>query len=124
MTIKETHALKQLTVRLTKAETEHAASVADVKTAQKREAELRRTKERLRQEVEDCKAGRGDPVVTEHAMLRYFERVLGYDLEEIRGMILNDQARAYIEQFGTGKIPCGGFRIVVQDRVVVTVEAA
>ena len=56
-------------------------------------------------------------------MLRYFERVLGYDLNEIRGMILSDQTKAFIDQFGSGKIPGQGFRIVVKDRTIVTIEA-
>ena len=121
---KNAHDLKQLQVRLAKAEAEAGAAKEEVRAAQKREAEAAKLVASLRQQVEEYQAKGGEPMVTEHALLRYFERVLGYDLEEIRGMILNDTTRAYIEQFGSGKIPGKGFRIVVKDRAVVTVEAA
>lgn len=121
---KNAHDLKQLQVRLAKAEAEAGAAKEEVRVAQKRETEANKLVASLRQQLAEYEAKHGDPIVTEHALLRYFERVLGYNLEEIRGLILNDTTRAYIEQFGNGKIPGQGYRIVVKDRAVVTVEAA
>jgi hypothetical protein len=68
-----------------------------------------------------------EPVVTEHALLRYVERVMGVDLDEIRAQILNESAVGLINQLRTAKIPMrqgSGFRLVVRDRTVVSIEPA
>lgn len=57
-----------------------------------------------------------------HAVLRYLERKLGINLDEIRAEILNEQILAQIEQFGSGKFPLdGGLKAVVKQNVVVSV---
>ena len=64
------------------------------------------------------------PVVSEHAYLRYFERVLGYDLQEISKEILSEDVLALMETLGnSGKYPNKkGYRLVLKDNVVVTIE--
>jgi hypothetical protein len=65
------------------------------------------------------------PAVTDHAVVRYLERVLGYDVDGIREAILCESVRKAIKAFGTAKIPHpDGFRVVVEDRQVVTIYAA
>lgn len=66
---------------------------------------------------------RFDPKVTDHAVLRWIERVRGVDLEEVRGEIL-DQGREHWIATGVAslKLPTLGVVLVVRDGVVVTVK--
>ena len=65
------------------------------------------------------------PVVSEHAMLRYFERVEGYDLEEIRRKIMPERVEEQVKLIQTGTFPVGvngsSFRVRAKNRVVLTV---
>lgn len=123
MTARKGHELKQLQTRLAKAEVERTTARQEVKLAQKRESDLNKLCSDLQQRVKAMQQKEPDVIVSEHALVRYFERVLGYDLDGIRDTIVSEQARIFIDNFGSGKIPSNGFRIVVKDRVVVTVEA-
>ena len=76
----------------------------------------------LQEQITALEANSKEPIVSEHALLRYIERVYGIDLDELRGKILNPQTKEWIEQFGSGKIPSDGCRLIVKNRVVVTVE--
>jgi len=61
-------------------------------------------------------------VVSEHAMLRYIERVVGVDLEDMRQDIIS-QVEAPYRSLGNGKYPIHGGRVVVKDNVIITVES-
>lgn len=64
---------------------------------------------------------RGEPVVSEHALLRYLERTLHLNLDDIRAEILCGRAEQ-IRQLKTCKIKTGtGLTLIVKDQVVVTV---
>lgn len=84
---------------------------------------------RLRQKLEKVKETEEyltkDVVVSEHAVLRYFERILGYDLEEIRRKILPVSVQEQVRKLRGGTFPVGkngdAFHIVVKQQVVVTV---
>ena len=75
----------------------------------------------IKQKIESIK-GR-EPIVTEHAMLRYIERVLGINLEEVKMQILNEKTLAMINSLGSGKFPGDGYKVVVKNRSVITIEA-
>jgi predicted transcriptional regulator len=78
--------------------------------------------------VNDCAiaALRGNsslPVVSEHAQLRYLERVQGLDLQAVQNAILTRPVVEAAMRMGDGKFPSGdGFRAVVRSNTVVTVE--
>ena len=61
--------------------------------------------------------------VSEHAIIRYVERVLGINIEDIENKILNQTTCHLVEELGNGRYPCnnGKFMIVVKDGCVVTV---
>lgn len=63
----------------------------------------------------------GPPAVTDHALVRYAERVLGVDMDAARETILTEQNKKLIEFQPNCKIKCGKFRLVVENRKVVTV---
>lgn len=60
--------------------------------------------------------------VSDHAVLRYLERVLGLNLDDVRAEILSSGVEAQIRQLGSGKYPLkGGGKAVVNGNVIVTV---
>lgn len=78
-------------------------------------------------ETELKKEAQKEITVSEHAMLRYFQRVEGYDIEHVSKLILPDDVREEIEKLGDGHYPVpkmgeAEFTIVVRARTVVTVE--
>lgn len=61
--------------------------------------------------------------VTDHAVLRYLERVHKVDIRAVRESMLADGRAELVRQFRSGKFPVGeGCRLIVQDCVVVTVH--
>ena len=62
------------------------------------------------------------PRVSEHAVLRYLERVKGYNIAEVEHAILTPKVLKMIETLGgTGKFPGDGFTIVMKDYTVTTI---
>ena len=60
--------------------------------------------------------------VSEHAIVRYFERVKGFDITEIEKDILSDEILKLIEQLGgTGTYPGKDFKVVVKNFTITTV---
>ena len=64
-------------------------------------------------------------IVSEHALVRYFERVKGFNLEEVSKDILSmPNLEATYEALGNGKfsnkdLQC---KLIIKDKVVVTIE--
>ena len=117
------HDLKALKTRLDKAEADFKAASADLQVAQSTKDKAKSLRDKLAEQIKAFEANHKEPVVTEHALLRYFERVYKVDLEEIKNEILSDDVKAFINKFQSGKIPAKGCRLIVKDRVVVTIEA-
>ena len=60
--------------------------------------------------------------VSEHAIIRYMERVKGVDISEIEKEILTDDVLLWVEKLGgSGKYPVSDFHIVMKDYTVTTV---
>ena len=63
----------------------------------------------------------GQYQITDHALVRYFERVQGVDIGKIKREIFTDDVVELIQTFGSGKIIKDGFLIVVKDKVIITI---
>ena len=62
--------------------------------------------------------------ITDHALLRYLDRVEGYNIEEARRQIVDDQLKAYVSIVGgNGKVPVGDGKhmFVVKNSAIVSV---
>lgn len=60
--------------------------------------------------------------VSEHAIVRYFERVKGFDIEQVEKDILSEQVVKLVEQLGgNGQYPNEGFSVVMKNYTVTTV---
>jgi chromosome segregation ATPase len=82
-------------------------------------------KERHRNEISTqlAKLDQEDTLkVSEHAYLRYFERILGFNLKDIEGKMLTDDVKRMISTLGnSGEYPAGDFSVRLKNGVVVTV---
>lgn len=72
-------------------------------------------------ELEEIETG-SSVSVSDHAILRYFERVLGYDLEEIEKKIATEALIEFVETLGgSGRFPVSDFQVCMKNNVVTTV---
>lgn len=63
-----------------------------------------------------------DVTVSEHAILRYLERIEGINIEEIKEKILTEQIKDLVKQLGgSGKYPNSNFQVVMKNFTVTTV---
>ena len=124
MSAKNAHELKQLQTRLAKAETEEKSADQEIRAAQRKKEQAAKLCENLRRQITAIQNNRGTVVVTEHALLRYFERVMGFDLGAIRRELTPPGVVQIVTHLPNGRIPHPEIRcrLVVVDGVIVTLE--
>tara|TARA_R110001599_G_scaffold39930_3_gene121671 strand:- start:452 stop:832 length:381 start_codon:yes stop_codon:yes gene_type:complete len=62
-------------------------------------------------------------IVSEHAILRYLERVCGMDIENIKTLILNDEFKALNSLAnGEGTIKMNDIEYVLKNNVIITIK--
>lgn len=83
------------------------------------------TKEKQIKEVEEkihkLKGADASIIVSEHAILRYLERVYRLDLEKIKQEILPERIAAQAKVIGNGRYGVIDHTLLIKDNVVVTV---
>ncbi|TQV82837.1 hypothetical protein [Aliikangiella coralliicola] len=114
--------LTDLRKKLANIETAEKALCEEMKYAARAHSEAMNA---VREIKEDIKSLEKSMVgITDHAVLRYLERVKGLDVAEIKKQILDENMEMIIEKMGNGKYPvCNGVKAVVKDKTVVTVIA-
>lgn len=60
--------------------------------------------------------------ITEHAILRFLERVKGVDIEQIKREMIDEKQEELISKLQTCKVDQGDCTLVVSNRIVVTVH--
>lgn len=61
--------------------------------------------------------------VSEHAIIRYIERVEKRNIQEIENKIANKRILELVDKFKSGEFPSGnGFSVVVKNNTVVTIK--
>ena len=124
MKVAEATELKGLQIRREKLKGELNAAKGEQKEANKRIQDLQRKLQELEDKIHHFEARNKTPIVTEHAMLRYFERVLHFNLEEIKTRILTDKLLELHSTLGDGTFPVDGhtsFRAKIKDNSVITI---
>jgi chromosome segregation ATPase len=58
--------------------------------------------------------------ISSHCMLRYFERILGYNLDEIKQNILTNKIKEQYFILGDGNYQNGNFVLVIKNDTVIT----
>jgi predicted nucleic acid-binding Zn-ribbon protein len=75
----------------------------------------------IRAQIEKLTRKKKVVVVSEHAILRYLERVKGIDIEATKKEILPEAVGNVAAELGTGEFPAGTHSVKVKDSVVVTI---
>lgn len=77
--------------------------------------------EKLKEEIKKLSTTK-NPKVSEHAIVRYFERVKGFDISKIEKEILTEEVLDLIEKLGgSGSYPNKDFSVVMKDYTVTTI---
>lgn len=113
--------LKSLETQLKKAEIEHEALKDQQRELSKKISLSSDKVTGLMQRIAAFKAV-GDLVVSEHAILRYLERMGIVDVGDLEKRIATEDIKKQVELLGDGKYPLGSLRAVVRNNTVVTVE--
>lgn len=120
MTVKNSHKLKNLNTQIKEIEKDIEQLQIQCANAKHLINDLKSEKELLQRQANKLTGGK--VILTEHALLRYFERFLGYNLEDVRAKILTPDIERMIKFAPNGKIPYRGHHLVIRDKVIVTIE--
>lgn len=116
------HKLKELQTRKAKVEAELDRLMAEKNEAHSAWASAKNRLNAIESEIASLMQTNTDPVVTEHALLRYFERVLGFDLNNVKREILDNGRGQAIKALGSGKIPFSSATLIVKGGTVVSIS--
>lgn len=120
MTVGKSQELKQLQIRKTRLEVELNSLVKEVQEMETRCDTISEKIAELDQKMKRLKDS--GIVISEHAFLRYFERVLNYDLGTVRGKIISEAVEDQVKVVGSGKFCIEGEHYaIVKNKVVITV---
>lgn len=119
--------IQTYTVEIRKLETEAAQMQAEIKPVQERRARalsnaanMKTALVEMEQEIIRRRAPRPEPTVTDHALLRYIERVCEIDIEALREHILTPTVRQAI-QSGATAVKTAEFMAVVKGNAITTI---
>lgn len=87
-----------------------------------REYHLKKNKiNELQEEIERFEKNKNIKV-SEHAIIRYFERVKGYDISAIEKEIVSEEIKNLVNELGgSGGYPNNGFKVLMKNYTVTTV---
>lgn len=121
MAIKEKEELKKLQSLLTKQKSEVEMIEREKELVEERLDIATKRLNEMKKELNELKKNK-KMIVSEHAILRYLERILGLDLKVIENEILTDDVVKQYKVLGNGKYPMGnGYKAVIKDNVVLTI---
>lgn len=116
------HELKALQSRLKEAQAEADSFIERARQANAAASEALSRRDKIQAQIREIEECAKEPIVTEHALLRYIERFMAVDLESVRRAILTENAVKLIKFTKTGKVTTDGRRLIVKNGTVVTVE--
>lgn len=121
--IDKTRKIKGLQTQLKTLEGDASALKVEISNKQKEYSQKVNSINSIKQEIEKLeKIEKNEFRVSEHAIIRYFERVKGIDMEEIQKEILNEKIKEMTKTIGcNGTFPNNGFSVIIKDSTVTTV---
>lgn len=121
--IKEKESLKALQGMLEKEKAYKAASSIQLKELKERDKDHDRKITSLTMQIERLKREDG-LILSEHAALRYLQKVELIPIEEIYNKIVTEDIKKMTTVLGDGSFPLGdtGFSIIVKGNVIVTIK--
>ena len=116
----DTQKLKSLQVKRSKIQGDLDDIRKTLKELETRMVEREKALSQIQQELNEL--ADSNPVVSEHALLRYVERVLGINLKEAEKDIMSKENLEIINQLSSGKIPFKkDLVLVVKNKTVITI---
>lgn len=77
--------------------------------------------DKIKDKIEELKSDNSIKI-SEHAILRYFERIKGYNISDIEKEIITEDVKKLVETLGgNGKYPFNDFQLVLKDFTVTTI---
>jgi len=122
LSYKDDHVYKELSSRLTQEEVNVVVLDSEILILKKKRSDT--TKSILDLKYRMSQMASASPKISEHALLRYLERVKGMDIQAFKDEILTDKLKRIIQTLGDCKVPLGdGNTAIVRNYVIVTVTA-
>ena len=114
--------IKSLTTQIEKFKLEFSAKHSEFKLM-KEELELKETHlKKMQADLQALKEHSDELIISEHALLRYLERVYKLDLAKLTKEIVPEHLNVTIADLGNGEYHTGdGYSVKVVDNVVVTI---
>ncbi|HJV75369.1 MAG TPA: hypothetical protein VJ654_14175 [Noviherbaspirillum sp.] len=114
--------LKGFQSQLAKAQADMQVAFSAMTAAQRDHSAAQNRVKQLEAKIRELQESSAEPIVSEHAMLRWLERANGLSLDAIREVILGDGTADMIKFMKNGKLKKDGFTLIVKNNTVVTVE--
>jgi len=120
MSIKNSHELKGLQTRLEKLKVMFEHSKKDVDVAQRALNDTRNKIIKIDNQIKKLK--QKEIIISEHAILRFIERAMGFDIELINKKIMENGLEEQIKIAGAGHYPiCEGLKAIVKNNTIVSI---
>ena len=94
--------LKKLDSMRATLEAEISAMAMEEKALKQDISSKKQVLNQIKQKINNLSINNGDITVSEHAIIRYFERVLGIDVDKIAETILPEEEAELIRDLGNG----------------------
>lgn len=121
-TLQKEQEIKGLESQLKILQGKKEAKKNEVSSAQKEYSNLLKSEQQLADKISALKEDKGI-TISEHAILRYLERVKGIDLKTVEDEILTEELKSTVSILGgNGKYPIEGCRAVLKNNTIVTIE--
>lgn len=116
--------LKQFQTQLTANQAELNKAKQVLSDAQRAVEIITQTSNRIKKEMNDIRKKDAAIIVSEHAIIRYMQRVMGINLKELETQICPPDVSTLAKQMRSGKFPVSGsHQVIVENGTVVTVWA-
>jgi len=120
--MEEVRKLKELKSRLAVHKAEREGILEDLRLRQRELSAKDKTIKHLQEEISKIDGSSGIKV-SEHAIIRYLERVEGLNVEEVENKILTEDLVSLTEKLGsTGTYPIGEVQAVLKNNTIVTIK--
>lgn len=121
--IKRTITLAERIAKVKKKESELTLLKLEIADKQKQLSSKKREIEEMNRQIDKLRLSIGEISVSDHAVVRYLERVLGIDIEDLKKQILPEYTKSLIKSVGgSGEFMIEKAILVVQDNKIVTVK--
>jgi chromosome segregation ATPase len=113
--------LKRLETKLKTMDNRRKTLNSSLYNMQQESSNLKKQIGEINTQISKIKNKKDTFIISEHAMLRYIERIIGIDLTELQEKIIPSADINGIKAMGDCTVKRDGFSIVIKDNTVVTV---